>query len=126
MIETIHTNAAPAAIGSYSQAKRAGNMLFVSGQIPLDPHSGDITGDTVSAQAVRVLENLKAVLEAGGSSMNQVLKTTCYLANMEDFAAFNEIYSDYFSDSKPARACVAVRELPKSVLCEVDAVAICN
>jgi 2-iminobutanoate/2-iminopropanoate deaminase len=118
----IHTRAAPAAIGPYSQGFTVGNLLFTSGQIPLDPVSGEVSGKTVSEQAERAIANLKAVLEAGGSSLAKVIKTTCFLADMGDFAAFNEVYAKHFT-GKPARSCVAVKQLPKSVLCEIEAVA---
>lgn len=124
-IETINTDKAPAAIGPYSQAKRVGDFLFVSGQIPLDRSSGDIVGDDIVTQTRQVIANLVAVLEAGGSSVDKVLKTTCYLTSMDDFADFNKVYEETFSASKPARACVEVSSLPKGVLCEIDAVAVC-
>ena len=125
MIETIATDSAPAAIGPYSQAKLVGNTLYCSGQIPLCPKTGEMLGgDDVASQAKQSLENLKAVLEAGGSSLDKVVKTTCYLVSMNDFAAFNAVYAEYFGESVPARACVAVAELPKGALCELDAIAI--
>ena len=125
MIDTVATNNAPAAIGPYSQAKKVGHTLYCSGQIPLCPKTGEMLGgDDVSNQARQCLENLKAVLEAGGSSLSQVVKTTCYLVSMDDFAAFNAVYAEYFADSVPARACVAVAQLPKDALCELDAIAI--
>ncbi|MGK0440938.1 MAG: 2-iminobutanoate/2-iminopropanoate deaminase [Pseudohongiellaceae bacterium] len=125
MIETINTENAPAAIGPYSQAKKVGNTLYCSGQIPLCPKTGEMLGgDNVASQARQCLDNLKAVLEAGGSSLANVIKTTCYLVTMDDFAAFNEVYAEYFGESIPARACVAVAQLPKGALCELDAIAI--
>lgn len=124
MIKTIFTAQAPEAIGPYSQAKQVGDMLYCSGQIPLCPKTGELLGDDVASQAKQALENLKAVLEAGGSSLDQVLKTTCYLLSMDDFAAFNAVYAEYFGESMPARACVAVSELPKGALCELDAIAV--
>lgn len=118
----IATDKAPAAIGPYSQAVMVGNMLFTSGQIALDPATGAVVGTTIKEQAERVCENLKAVLEAAGCTMDSVVKTTCFLADMNDFAAFNEVYGSYFV-SKPARSCVAVKTLPKNVLCEVEVIA---
>jgi len=124
MRTTIQTNNAPAAIGPYSQAVKHGNLLITSGQIPLDRHSGEIVGSDISAQTAQVLDNLSAVLEAGGAGLGQVMKTTCFLDNMDDFAAFNEVYQRYFSADPPARSCVAVDRLPKNVLVEVEAIAI--
>lgn len=113
---------APAAIGPYSQAIRYGNLLFTSGQIPLDPATGQVQGETVAEQADLVLRNLGAVLKANGITYQEVIKTTCFLADMADFEAFNEVYARYLTGN-PARSCVAVRELPKGVLCEVEAIA---
>lgn len=124
MRTTIQTDNAPAAIGPYSQAVKHENILITSGQIPLDRHSGEIVGSDISTQAVQVLDNLSAVLEAGGAGLGQVVKTTCFLDNMDDFAAFNEVYQRYFSADPPARSCVAVDRLPKNVLVEVEAIAI--
>jgi len=124
MRTTIQTDNAPAAIGPYSQAVKHGNLLITSGQIPLDRHSGEIVGSDISAQTAQVLDNLSAVLEAGGAGLGQVMKTTCFLDNMDDFAAFNEVYQRYFSADPPARSCVAVDRLPKNVLVEVEAIAI--
>ncbi|MDR1467761.1 MAG: RidA family protein [Spirochaetaceae bacterium] len=121
-MKLINTTSAPAAIGPYSQGFTVGNFLFTSGQIPLDPETGDVSGQTVGEQAERAIANLKAVLEAGGSSLAEVIKTTCFLADMADFAAFNEVYAKHFP-GKPARSCVAVKQLPKSVLCEIEAIA---
>lgn len=123
MIKKVNTNRAPAAIGPYSQATIYGNLLFTSGQIPVNPETGEIVGNDIEAQASQVMENLAAVLEEGGSSFEKVVKATCFLKNMEDFDRFNEVYAKYFT-SKPARSCVAVRKLPKDVLCEVEVVAI--
>ena len=123
MIANVDTPNAPAAIGPYTQAKVFGNLVFTSGQIPLDPATGDIVGSSAEVQTDRVLKNLAAVLAAGGSSMNNVVKTTCFLADMADFAAFNAVYESYFP-SKPARSCVAVKTLPKNVLVEVEAIAV--
>jgi 2-iminobutanoate/2-iminopropanoate deaminase len=122
MIEVISTPKAPAAIGPYSQAKAMGTFIFSSGQIPLDPATGELRGNGIAEQTRQVLDNLSAVLEAGGSSLKGVLKTTCFLADMGDFAAFNKIYEEYFPD-KPARSCVAVKTLPRGALVEVEAIA---
>ena len=122
MNKVIATNNAPGDIGPYSQAVVTGNMLFTSGQIPLDPATGELVGGDIAAQADRVCTNLGAGLEAAGSSFENVVKTTCFLADMGDFAAFNEVYGKYFV-SKPARSCVAVKTLPKNVLCEVEVIA---
>ena len=116
---------APAAIGPYSQAVAVNGFLFTSGQIALVPETGEIAGDTIQIQAERCCENLKAVLEANGLDFNAVIKTTCFLADMGDFAAFNEVYGSYFV-SKPARSCVAVKTLPKNVLCEIELIAKCD
>ena len=118
----VHTNDAPAAIGPYSQAVVAGNLVFTSGQIPLDPVTGQLEGSNITEQAHRVCKNLEAVLGAAGASLKTVVKTVCYLSNMADFAAFNEVYAQYFTE-KPARSCVAVKELPKGALVEVEVVA---
>ena len=122
MIETIVTEKAPAAIGPYSQAKVFHDMLFISGQIPMDPITGTCVGDTIRPQAEQVMKNIQAILDAAGSSFHQVIKTTCFLSDMSDFDVFNEVYASYFS-SKPARSCVAVVKLPKGVLCEVEVIA---
>lgn len=121
-IVKIHTEHAPAAIGPYSQAMAAGGLVFTSGQIPMNA-SGQLAGATIQAQARQSLENVKAVLEAAGTDCAHVVKTTCFLQDMADFAAFNEVYAQYFP-SCPARSCVAVRTLPKNVLCEVEAIAV--
>ena len=122
-MKKIETSNAPGAIGPYSQGMVSGKLVFTSGQIPLDPKTGAIVGDTIEAQSEQALQNLQAVLEAGGASLQTVIKTTCFLADMKDFAAFNAVYEKYFV-SKPARSCVAVRELPKQLLCEVEAIAV--
>lgn len=122
-MKTIHTNQAPAAIGPYSQAIQTGNMLFTSGQVPLCPETGNVVGNTITEQATQVMKNLSAILKEAGTDFNHVVKTTCFLADMNDFAAFNEVYADYFT-GKPARSCVAVKTLPKNVLCEVEVIAI--
>lgn len=121
--EIVQTALAPAAIGPYAQAVIAGDMVFTSGQIPLDPATGEMVGDNITEQAVRVCENLRAVLEAAGSSTELAVKTTCFLASMSDFAAFNAVYAQYFPTT-PARSCVAVKELPKGALVEVEVVAV--
>lgn len=119
----IHTQNAPAAIGPYSQAVKANGLVFTSGQIALDPATGAVIKGGIREQTARICENLKAVLAAAGSSLDKTLKTTCFLADMNDFAAFNEVYGQYFSE-KPARSCVAVRALPKGVLAEVEVIAL--
>jgi len=120
----IHTDSAPAAIGPYSQAIVAGGLVFCSGQIALDPATGELTGGDVSAQADRVLQNMSAVLEAAGSSLAQVVRCTVFLKDMNDFAAVNEVYGRHFEGTvPPSRACVAVSELPKSVDVEIDCIA---
>lgn len=122
MISKVQTELAPAAIGPYSQATIVGNLVFTSGQISLNPETGAIEGITIQEQAHRVCKNLKAVLEAAGSSLDKAVKTVCFLSNMADFATFNEVYAEYFT-GKPARSCVAVKELPKGALVEVEVIA---
>ena len=122
--EVIHTRGAPEAIGPYEQAIRTGGLLFTSGQIPLNPESGEIEGDSIEEQTRRVLDNLKAVLEAGGSSLDRVVKVGVYLTDLGEFGRFNEVYSEYFSRNKPARSTVQVANLPKGVKIEADAVAL--
>ena len=117
------TPKAPSAIGPYSQAISANGFLFTSGQIAIIPETGEIDGTTIKAQADRVCNNLKALLEANGLGFEDVVKTVCFLADMGDFAAFNAVYGKYFT-SKPARSCVAVKTLPKNVLCEVELIAV--
>ncbi len=124
-IKTIHTDKAPKAIGPYSQAKVYGGFLFASGQIPADPVSGDIVGDEINAQAEQIMKNIGAILEEAGIGFESVVKTTCFLAEMDDFATFNAVYEKYFV-SKPARSCVAVKKLPKGVLAEVEVIAACE
>ncbi len=121
-MKKVTTDKAPAAIGPYSQGIIVNNMLFASGQIPLDPATGEIKGGTNEEQAEQVMRNIGGLLEAAGSDYAKVVKTTCFLANMEDFGAFNGVYEKYFTE-KPARSCVAVKELPKKVLCEVEVIA---
>ena len=121
-METIHTEKAPKALGPYSQAKKAGGFVFTSGQIAINPATDAIEETTIEGQTRQVMENLKAVLEAAGSGLDKAVKTTCFLADMNDFAAFNAVYGEYFT-GKPARSCVAVKTLPKNVLCEVEVIA---
>ena len=121
-MKVITASDAPAAIGPYSHAMVCGNMVFTSGQIPLDPVSAEVKGTTVKEQTELVIKNLSAVLEAAGSSLVHVVKTTCFLADMADFAAFNEVYARHFTGN-PARSCVAVKDLPRKVLVEIEAVA---
>lgn len=121
-MKVVATNNAPAAIGPYSQAMILNDVLFTSGQIPINPATGEIEGTDIQAQAEQVMKNLGAVLEEAGTSFENVVKTTCFLADMGDFAAFNEVYAKYFVN-KPARSCVAVKTLPKNVLCEVELIA---
>ena len=119
----VKTSKAPAPVGPYSQALRCGNLLFVSGQIPLDPENGKLVLNSFAEQCHRVLLNLKLILEAGGSNLERVLKVTIYMKNLAQFNELNEIYSEYFDASKPARACVEVSALPKGVSVEMDAIA---
>ncbi len=121
-MKVISTEKAPAAIGPYSQAMVVKGVVFTSGQIPLNPETGEIQGTTIEEQTEQVMKNLGAVLEAAGSSYEKTIKTTCFLADMGDFAAFNEVYGKYFT-GKPSRSCVAVKTLPKNVLCEVEVIA---
>lgn len=121
-MKVIYTKNAPDAIGPYSQAIVAGGLVFTSGQIPINPASGVVEAQTVTEQTEQVCKNIKAVLEEAGSSLEKVVKTVCFLSDMGNFAAFNEVYAKYFT-GKPARSCVAVKELPKNVLVEIDTVA---
>ncbi len=121
-MKKVSTTNAPAAIGPYSQGMILGNLVFSSGQIPIIPATGEIAGPTIVEQAEQSCKNVGAVLEAAGTSLDKVVKTTCFLADMADFPAFNGIYETYFV-SFPARSCVAVKELPKGVLCEIEAIA---
>ena len=121
-MKVVYTDKAPAAIGPYSQAMILNGVLFTSGQIPVNPATGEISGDTIEAQAEQVMKNLGEVLKEAGSSFEKAVKTTCFLADMGDFAKFNEVYAKYFVN-KPARSCVAVKTLPKNVLCEVEVIA---
>lgn len=122
MLEKISTSKAPAAIGPYSQAVKVGGMLYTSGQIALDPSDGTMSGDTTAEQTEQVMKNLSAVLEAAGTSFDKVIKTTCFLADIADFAEFNEVYGRYIT-SAPARSCVAAKDLPKGALVEVEVIA---
>ena len=122
MANKIVTENAPAAIGPYSQAMVVGNLVFTSGQIPLDPKTGTMLGADITEQTEQVMKNLGAVLAAAGSSYEKAVKTTCFLADIADFAAFNAVYGKYFTE-KPARSCVAAKALPKGVLCEIEAIA---
>ncbi|MBQ8545994.1 MAG: RidA family protein [Clostridia bacterium] len=122
MLNKISTDKAPGAIGPYSQAIVCGDMLYTSGQIPINPQTGNIEATDITAQTEQVMKNLGAVLEAAGTSFDNVIKTTCFLYNISDFGAFNEVYAKYFT-SKPARSCVAVKDLPKGALCEVELIA---
>ena len=121
-MKVISTENAPAAIGPYSQGIISGNMFFASGQIPINPATGDIEGITIEEQAERVMTNIGELLKAAGCTYESVVKTSCFLADMNDFAAFNSVYAGYFT-GKPARSCVAVKTLPKNVLCEVEVIA---
>jgi len=123
MFEVTNTTNAPAAIGPYSQAISANGFLFASGQIPLSPETGEVVGTNITEQAEQSCKNVGGILEANGLTYANVIKTTCFLADMADFAAFNEVYAKYFT-GKPARSCVAVKALPKGVLCEVEVIAV--
>ena len=121
-MKKIYTDNAPAAIGPYSQAIVHGDLVFTSGQIPINPETGNVDAQGITAQTEQVMKNLEAVLTAAGSSFEKAVKTTCFLSDMADFAAFNEVYAKYFTE-KPARSCVAVKSLPKGVLVEVEVIA---
>lgn len=121
-MKVVSTDKAPAAIGPYSQAMVVNNLVYTSGQIPINPATGEVEAVGIEAQTEQVMKNLGAVLEAAGSSYEKAVKTTCFLADMNDFAAFNGVYAKYFT-GKPARSCVAVKTLPKGVLCEVEVIA---
>ena len=122
MLKKVSTDKAPAAIGPYSQAIVCGNFVFTSGQIPINPETNTVEAETIQNQAEQVMKNLKAVLEEAGSCLEKAIKTTCFLADIKDFAEFNEVYARYFTE-KPARSCVAVKDLPKGVLVEVEVIA---
>ena len=121
-LKKVATDRAPSAIGPYSQAIIAGDIVYTSGQIPINPASGNVEADTIEEQTEQVMKNLGAVLESAGSSYENAIKTTCFLANISDFASFNAVYAKYFTE-KPARSCVAVKDLPKGVLVEVEVIA---
>lgn len=121
-MEYVSTNNAPGAIGPYSQAVKANGLLFTSGQIAINPATGNVEAKTIEEQTEQVCKNLQAVCEAAGTSLEKAVKTVCFLADINDFAAFNEVYGKYFT-AKPARSCVAVKALPKNVLCEVEVIA---
>ncbi len=121
-MEKIHTEKAPAAVGPYSQAMIVNGLVYTSGQIPLNPATGELVGTTIEEQAEQVMKNLVAILEAAGTSPEKVVKTLCFLTDMNDFAAFNEVYAKYFTE-KPARSCVGIQSLPKGAICEVEVIA---
>lgn len=121
-MKTIYTKTAPEAIGPYSQAILAGNLIFTSGQIPIDPVKGGLAEGGIVPQARQAIANVSEILKEAGSDLTKVIKTTCFLADMNDFAQFNEVYAEYFT-GKPARSCVAVKQLPKNALCEIEVVA---
>jgi len=121
-MEKIHTNNAPAAVGPYSQAMVVNGLVYTSGQIALDPATGELVGTTIEEQAEQVMKNLVAILEAAGTKPENVVKTLCFLTDINDFAAFNEVYAKYFTE-KPARSCVGVQSLPKGAICEVEVIA---
>jgi len=124
MREIIQTSAAPSPIGPYSQAVRGNGFIFVSGQIPVSPDTGAVVGSDIESQARQVIQNLAAILKAAGAGLDKVVKTTVFLANLDDFSGFNRVYEEYFGETKPARATVQVARLPKEVLLEIEAVAI--
>ena len=124
MSEVISTEKAPAAIGPYSQAIKVGDLVFTSGQIPIDPASGEFIGSSIEEQTHQICKNLIAVLEAAGTSIDRAVKTTCFVADIADFEAFNEVYAQYFT-GKPARSCVAAKDLPKGALAEIEVIAQC-
>ena len=123
MLKYVETNKAPAAIGPYSQGIVVNGTAFFSGQIPLSPETGEVIGTTIREQTEQVMKNIQGLLESQNASFEKAVKTTCFLADMGDFAAFNEVYAKYFT-GKPARSCVAVKDLPKGVLCEVETIAV--
>jgi len=123
-LRSISTDRAPAAIGPYSQAIVAGNLVFTAGQIPLDPATGQLVEGDIAAQTERVMQNIRAILEAAGTSLAKVVKTTVFLADMNDFAAMNEVYARYFADHRPARSTVQAGRLPRDVRVEIEAVAV--
>lgn len=124
MLEKVHTKKAPEPIGPYSQVIKAGDFIFPAGQIGVDPITGKLIGDSIEDQTKQAIENLSAVLEAAGSSLQHVVKTTCYLSSMENFQAFNKAYAEQFNGHEPARTCFAVQELPLKGLCEIEVIAV--
>ena len=124
MKEIVSTENAPGAIGPYSQAVKAGNLVFVSGQIPIDPNTGEFVAGDIPEQTSQVLKNLSAILEAAGASLNNVVKTTVFLADMNDFAAMNAVYAEFFNDNKPARATVEAARLPRDARVEIECIAV--
>ena len=122
-MKKIHTEKAPAAVGPYSQAVEINGMVYTSGQIPLDPATGELVGSTIEEQAEQVMKNLMAILEEAGTKPENVVKTLCFLTDINDFAAFNEVYAKYFTE-KPARSCVGINSLPKGAICEVEVIAV--
>ena len=126
MIKKINTEAAPAAIGPYVQGNIVNGLLFASGQIPLNPTTGEVEGTSIEAQTKRVMDNIAGILAAINSDFDGIVKTTCFLSSMENFAVFNEVYASYFNDKLPARSCVEVARLPKDVLVEVEIIAVVN
>ena len=124
MVKTLHTDKAPAAVGPYSQATEVNGFIFTSGQIPLIPETGELVSDDIKKATARSLDNIKAILEEAGSSLDKVLKVNIFLDDVNDFAAVNEVYAEYFSEHKPARSCVEVANLPKKALIEIEAIAV--
>ena len=124
MREIVETSAAPAPIGPYSQAVRGNGFIFVSGQIPLNPDTGTVTGNDIESQTRQVIRNLEAILKKAGAGLDKVVKTTVFLSNLDDFSRFNRVYEEYFGEAKPARATVQVARLPREVLLEIEAIAI--
>ena len=124
MVKTLHTDKAPAAVGPYSQATEVNGFIFISGQIPLVPETGELVSDDIKKATARSLDNIKAILEEAGSSLDKVLKVNIFLDDVNDFAAVNEVYAEYFTEHKPARSCVEVANLPKKALIEIEAIAV--
>ncbi|MDU7151137.1 MAG: RidA family protein [Peptoniphilus grossensis] len=124
MVKTLHTDKAPAAVGPYSQATEVNGFIFTSGQIPLIPETGELVSDDIKKATARSLDNIKAILEEAGSSLDKVLKVNIFLDDVNDFAAVNEVYAEYFTEHKPARSCVEVANLPKKALIEIEAIAV--
>ena len=124
MVKTLHTDKAPAAVGPYSQAAEVNGFIFTSGQIPLIPETGELVSDDIKKATARSLDNIKAILEEAGSSLDKVLKVNIFLDDVNDFAAVNEVYAEYFTEHKPARSCVEVANLPKKALIEIEAIAV--